>query len=86
MGFSSNSVSNEILTVFNHKPTKIEFLDERKIGMATPYFYMNQSYSKNVAVQMVPPPKKKKKFFKCLLQKNGKKFQTQICQIKISKW
>ena len=66
--------------VFNHKPAKIEFLDERKIGMArTPYFlYEPILFKKNVAVQMVPPPKKNKNFLKCLLQKNGKKFQTQI--------
>ena len=69
--------------VFNHKPTKIEFLDERKIGMArTPYFYMNQSYSKKMLRTNGSSTKKNKKFLKCLLQKNGKKFQTQIGQIK----
>ena len=76
LGFSSQTQSvMKYSPVFNHKPTKIEFLDERKIGMArTPYFlYEPILFKKNVAVQMVPPPKKNKKFFEMPVAKEWKK-------------
>ena len=61
LGFSSQTQSvMKYSPVFNHNTTKIEFLDERKIGMArTPYFLYEPILFKNT-VQIVFHQKNKK--------------------------